>query len=54
MGCTLFDRERLAMNCHLDFRDSREDMGWSDDAELEQIYYKERKKVEKISIPRGS
>jgi hypothetical protein len=35
---SLFDREQIARNCHLDFRDSREDMGWSDDAELEQIY----------------
>jgi hypothetical protein len=47
MGCTLSDREQIAMNCHLDFRDSREDMGWSDDAELEQIYCKEREIVEK-------
>jgi hypothetical protein len=53
MGCTLFDRERLARNCHLDFRDSREDMGWSDDAKLEQIYCKEREIVEKKSVTRG-
>ncbi len=47
MGCTLLDREQIAMNCHLDFRYSREDMGWSDDAELEQIYCTERETAEK-------
>jgi hypothetical protein len=52
MACTLFDREQTAMNCHLDFRDSREDMGWSDDAELEQIYCMEREIVEKKLVSR--